>query len=157
MKKGIKLAFVAAVLLAAGAVAAAQSANERLWDAALSGTAADVRAAIKAGADVNARNELGVTPLMGAAYSNTNPDVVKALIAAGANVNARAEDGKTVLMEAASWNDNPDVLKVLIEAGANKYARDEDGNRAIDLLEIREDKDEFYGTDAYWEMRDLLY
>ena len=102
-------------------LAAAQSANSRLFKAAPSGTAADIRAAIKAGADVNARDEYGWTALMVAAQNNTNPDVVKALLAAGADVNARDKTGNenswTVLM-AALQNTNPDVVKVLLAAGA---------------------------------------
>ena len=190
MEKGIKPAAVAAVLLAVGAVAAAQSANNKLFYAALRGTAADVRAALKkganvnarveggytalifaasyntnaevikvllaAGSDVNARDEDGWTALMCAAGNNANVEVTKALLDAGSDVNARDEDGYTVLMWAAYGSKNPNVVKVLIEAGANKYAKAKDGKRAIDLLEIREDKDEFYGTDAYWKMRDLL-
>ena len=130
MKKGIKLVAVA-VLLAAGAVAAAKSANKRLWDATLSGTAADVRKAIKAGANVNARDCGGITPLMQAAWKNTDTDVLKVLLEAGADVNARTKDGWTALMWAARGNANPDVLKVLIEAGADINAKNNNGDTAL--------------------------
>ena len=42
-----------------------------------------ISACIKAGADVNARNEDGQTSLHGAAASNDNPAVITALIKAG--------------------------------------------------------------------------
>ena len=153
MRKGIKLVAVAAVLLAAGAVAAAD-----IWGAAAYGTAADVKAELKAGANVNARNSVGSTALALAAMFNQNADVTKALLAAGADVNVRLGDKRyTVLMNATVHNTNPDVVKVLIEAGADKYARDKNGNRAIDWLEMRKGKDTFYGTKPYWEMYDMLY
>ena len=50
-----------------------------------------VTALVKAGADVNARNEDGVTPLHFAAASGTTPAVVAALVKAGADVNVRKE------------------------------------------------------------------
>ena len=115
-----------------------------------------MKAALKAGADVNARDEDGQTAFMEAASFNENPDVVKALTAAGADVNARDEIGTTALMYAALSNINPNVIKVLLAAGADKYARN-GSLRAIDYLEIRDDKFVFSKTSAYWEMRELLY
>ena len=131
MKKGIKLVVAAAVLLAAGSLAAAKSANKRLWDAALSGTAADVRKAIKKGANVNVRDCGGVTPLMQAAWKNTDIDVLKVLLEAGADVNAQTKDGWTALMWAARGNANPDVLKLLLNAGADINARNNNGDTAL--------------------------
>jgi len=41
---------------------------------------ADVQKEIKSGADVNARNEYVLTPLMLASFSNPNPEVITFLI-----------------------------------------------------------------------------
>ena len=77
-------------------------------------------ALIKAGADVNARAEWGVTPLVLAAAKNTNPEVLSVLINAGANVNARDEDGKTAFDYA---KDNPAIkgTKVYWELNDARY------------------------------------
>ena len=48
---------------------------------------------IKAGADVNAKDKYGVTPLHRAAAYNENPEVITILIKAGADVNAKDSDG----------------------------------------------------------------
>jgi ankyrin repeat protein len=51
---------------------------------------------LKAGADVNARNVIGWTPLMYASkYSN--PELISILLKAGADVNAKNADGVTAL------------------------------------------------------------
>lgn len=89
-----------------------------------------ITALVEAGADVNARDVWGYTPLHSAA-ENAMPAAVKALVQAGADVNAplrsfgRGLDsrrGRTPLHVAAS-NPNPEVAAALIEAGADVTAR----------------------------------
>ena len=79
-----------------------------------------ITALVEAGADVNARNVSGFTPLHSAA-ENATPAAAHALIQAGAEVNSRG--GRTPLHIAAS-NPNPEVAAALIEAGADVGARD---------------------------------
>ena len=55
----------------------------------------EIRAAIKRGADVNARDVDSWTPLVYAVVFNGNPDVIKTLLDAGADVKSRDEDRKT--------------------------------------------------------------
>nr|WP_315101952.1 ankyrin repeat domain-containing protein [uncultured Fretibacterium sp.] len=60
-----------------------------------------VRQLIQDGADVNAKNKDGWTPLMAVAQHSSNPEVLTALIKAGADVNAKDTLGATPLMFAA--------------------------------------------------------
>ncbi|MDR1740446.1 MAG: ankyrin repeat domain-containing protein [Synergistaceae bacterium] len=92
----------------------------------VTGTSEDVRAAIAAGADVNAKDKDGVTALIYAAEGN-NPEVLTVLIEAGADVNAKAKNGATALACAALFNSNPEVISVLVKAGADVNAKDDEG------------------------------
>ena len=85
----------------------------------------------KAGADVNAKNIDGKTPLHQAAYFNKNPEVITTLIEAGADVNAKNVVGATPLHAAALINRNPEVLRVLIEAGADVNAKNAVGETPL--------------------------
>ena len=67
------------------------------------------------GADVNARDERGRTPLLEAA-SFGHEDICRVLIAAGADVKAKDKDGKTALMLAVQ-GDHEEVVRVLKQAG----------------------------------------
>jgi ankyrin repeat protein len=81
---------------------------------------------LSAGADPNARDNEGNTPLIDC---RLDPDVALELIKAGANVNARNGSGRTPLMSALK----PDVVQVLLEKGADVLARDQRGKTALDL------------------------
>ena len=70
------------------------------------------------GADVNATDERGSTPLLEAARYG-HEDICRILIAAGANVKARDNDGKTALMLALQ-GDHEEVVRVLNQAGATE-------------------------------------
>src|SRR5271154_3733169 len=95
-----------------------------LFDDCKSGTPAQITADIQSGADVNAKDNNGYSPLMFAADHNSNTDVIKALINAGADVNAKDNGGFTPLIFAASYNKNSDMITILIKAGANVNATD---------------------------------
>jgi ankyrin repeat protein len=113
-----------------------------------------VRAALDAGADLEARTEYGWTPLMFAAWYNENPEVLQVLLDAGADVEARTEDSWTSLMFAAGYNENPEVVQVLLDAGADATATDGDGKTAWDLIQ---DNEALKGTKAYWRLNELRY
>jgi ankyrin repeat protein len=50
---------------------------------------------LEAGADIGARDEEGITPLMYASWNNTNPEVLITLLNAGADANARNNAGES--------------------------------------------------------------
>jgi len=75
------------------------------------------RLLIDSGANVNAVNELGATPLWLGAI-NGSSDMLKQLLEAGANPNVALSMGETPLM-AAARSGNPRPVKLLLEAGAN--------------------------------------
>ena len=58
------------------------------------GRGADVSRCLRAGANVNARDEDGLTPLHAATAFSKTPAIVDALLKGGANVNARDRAGK---------------------------------------------------------------
>jgi len=90
-----------------------------------------IRELIKAGADVNERNEWGCTPL----HYQRNIGSLKVLIEAGADVNARNDWGFTPLY----FEKDNGYIKLLIDAGANVNARNEDGDTPLHLC-----RDEYY-------------
>ena len=96
------------------------------------GSVEDVRAAIRAGANVNAHGGiLGWTPLMVAAAFNENPKVVLVLLDAGAELEARNENDWTPLIVAAAMNASAEVVRALLDADANVEARDELGRTPL--------------------------
>lgn len=87
-----RTALLALVALALAASAAAQDAkqalNDQLYEAARKGDAAEVKALLDKGADVNAKFRYGATALFKAAERG-NTEVVKLLIERGADVNVK--------------------------------------------------------------------
>jgi hypothetical protein len=67
------------------------------------------------GADVNATDERGSTPLLEAARYG-HEDIARVLIAAGADLKAKDKDGKTALMLAVQ-GDHDEVVRILKQAG----------------------------------------
>jgi ankyrin repeat protein len=77
---------------------------------------------LAAGADVNARNDYGASPLSQAAVVG-NATVIKRLLAAGADVDSANADGQTALMVVAR-SSNIDAAKLLLKHGAKVDARE---------------------------------
>lgn len=82
---------------------------------------------------VNAKNELGSTPLHIAA-GNTAPDVAKLLIDKGANVNAKDNNGSTPL-HLAAFTGHKENVNLLLAKGADVNAKDNKGKTARDYAD----------------------
>ena len=80
------------------------------------------RLLVAAGANANAANRYGVTPLSLAA-DNASAELVDVLLKAGADAKAVIKDGETVLMAAARTG-SPRAVQMLIEYGAPVDARE---------------------------------
>ena len=77
---------------------------------------------VSAGADVNARNDYGATPLSQAAVVG-NVRVLKRLLGAGADVESANADGQTALM-VLSRSSNVEAAKLLLKRGAKVDTRE---------------------------------
>lgn len=88
------------------------------------------------GADVNARNDEGVTIL----HIITDADAVPILIAKGADREARDKRGWTPLLTMAQERDREDVIEALLRAGADPNARGPKGETALAFARRRGEK-----------------
>ncbi|MDP2204796.1 MAG: ankyrin repeat domain-containing protein [Alphaproteobacteria bacterium] len=86
---------------------------------------------VKAGAEIEARDHLGRTPLLQAARSG-QPNMIEFLLLNRADIKAQDKEGNTVLHLAAE-SISADTIVALIEAGADSSARNKNGGTAIDV------------------------
>ncbi len=92
-----------------------------LHGAVKAGDKAQVEALLAQGADVNAKDTYGVTPI-DKAVSWGQKDIAELLLAKGADINAKTEDGGTLLHLAASGG-HKDVVELLLAKGADVNAK----------------------------------
>ena len=141
MKHLLLTAIAAVVLVGCGN----PEADRALFKAATEGNIKGIKQLIADGADVNAKNRDGTTPLQTAAIRG-HKEFLELLIANGADVNAKNEDGMTPLHCTAvgtSLNylsrggrygvDHKEIAELLISAGADVNAQDEDGETPVDI------------------------
>jgi ankyrin repeat protein len=105
--------------------------DDRYWETA---TKESIRELIADGADVNATDGLGGTPLHWAA-SHSNPDGIEVLLNAGANINALDENEWTPL-ELAIFFGLPESVTTLWVAGANVNTNSLIGWNALHLAAL---------------------
>jgi hypothetical protein len=126
-------------------------ANHNLWQIAKLGDVNQLERALARGADVNACNNLGLTPLMMAAYHGQT-DMVKALVEHGADVKAVDNGGLTAML--AEDSDHAEIMRTLValgvkrspvapqsEASAVRFAKSESVDAIDDLAEVSKAKD----------------
>ena len=93
------------------------------------GDTQEVERLIRAGVDVNNKENDGVTPIHCAA-ENGHTDTVQLLLDHGANVNVKDAEGYTPISEAAE-NGHRDTVRLLLDHGANVDAEDDEGDTPI--------------------------
>ena len=119
MKQSVVVMILFSICLFVASCAQQRARNEQtdaLFRATVEGNTDMVKSLLTSpGADVNATDERGSTPLLQAARYG-HEDICRVLIAAGANLKAKDKDGKTALMLAVQ-NNHDDVVQVLKQAG----------------------------------------
>jgi outer membrane protein OmpA-like peptidoglycan-associated protein/ankyrin repeat protein len=135
---------VLAVTLGAVRSANAQNINEQLCNAAADGDLAKVSALLAKGADVNAKDGHGNTPLMLTAAMSGSKQVAEALLAKGADVKAVNEVKQTALYLAARRG-FVEIIEMLTAKGADLNAKDTDGKTPL-MVAISQEKIESVKT-----------
>ena len=97
-----------------------QKESTPLLYAAAFGSVDAVKILLDAGADVNAKNALLVSPLL---WCAGDLEKVRLLVSKGADVNARSKQGQTPLLIAASHDGASEIVKLLLDKGADASAR----------------------------------
>jgi TIR domain/Ankyrin repeats (3 copies)/Ankyrin repeats (many copies)/Ankyrin repeat len=101
------------------------SVNNELLSAAASGDTAAATRLLGQGADVDAKNNQGDTPLLLAAKSG-KIETAQLLIGKGANIEAKNDVGETALIAACTAG-HADIASLLVEKGAATDAGDDGG------------------------------
>lgn len=105
------------------------TADRDLFAAASAGDADAVRAALDAGADIEARGDGGRTPLV-AATKNNHVDVARVLIEAGADVNAKDDIQDSAYLYAGARG-HDEILVMTLENGADLASTNRFGGTAL--------------------------
>jgi ankyrin repeat protein len=91
---------------------------------------------LDAGADINAKNRRGATPLHWAIHDEAK---VRLLIARGAQVNVRQVEGRSPLFQAASMGNANAVVRLLLDHGADAAIATANGQTPLMAASVRGD------------------
>ncbi len=132
--------------------ARSQDGHDQLHEAARRGDVKKVQELLDKGADVNARNRFGATPLWFAAYKN-RADVVKLLLARKANPDLRDHVWDSTPLALAAAFDSNDCVKLLLAARAKgadeilvRAAQQGKADLVASVLEHHKPAEEVLGT-----------
>ena len=117
---------VGSAALAADAAGRPDGSTPLQW-AVFNGNTAEAKRLLKAGADVKALNDYGVSAMQLAADAS-NTELIELLLKAGADANSPNPDGETALHLAARAG-NLDAARMLLRAGAQVDARERFGSQ----------------------------
>lgn len=104
-------------------------ANISLLAGAASGDQPSVADALEQGADINAKGNDAITPLMNA-VTRSHPEIAAFMLSKGADANARDNNGTTALMRAAN-NGSTQLIGMLLESGADVDDQSGTGSTAL--------------------------
>ena len=105
-----------------------------LQTAALLGNVEVVQQHIRAGTDLDAKDEYGSTPLNVAVTFGKN-EVAITLIEAGADLTTTNNEGSTPLHVAAFFG-RTEIVKALLNAGADRSALNQTGHTALEIVSV---------------------
>src|SRR5262247_3374138 len=125
-----RAALALGMLWSVHATALAQKAFPPLVEAAARGSVQGVRDLIAAGADLNQRDENGITALIISAYAG-NVEIIRVLLAVKANPNVPNNDGETALHSSAAHANSAEIVPLLIAAGGNIEKADKWGRTPL--------------------------
>ncbi len=103
-----------------------------LHDVASLGTVAEAQALLDEGAEVDARDADGRTPLYQASNFNDDPAMIHLLIDSGADVEAKARTGMYPIHRAIQYGPAA-VMEALLDRGANIEAEDGRGSTPLEI------------------------
>jgi ankyrin repeat protein len=109
---------------------------ESLHFAVRTGNWKEVERLVNGGTPVDARDALGSTPLLDAAWAG-NTDIAKFLIAHGADVNARHSEAGSTPLQYAVLTSQAGMARVLIKAGASVAGGYRDGQSLLHAAAAR--------------------
>jgi ankyrin repeat protein len=107
--------------------------DDELLEAAENGDLIKVQTLLENGANPNAKDNAGRTPLHIAALWG-RVEIVKLLLERDVNPNAKDNYGDTPLHIAALWG-HVEIVKILLERGADPNAKDNDEHIPLDYAE----------------------
>jgi ankyrin repeat protein len=109
-----------------------------LWRAAMTGNTAAVQQHLRAGTDINAKEDFGgSTPLILAAIFG-QAEIVKILIDAGAELDLRNSSGGTALHQACFFG-RPEIVELILNSGADPHLVNSWDFTPLDLVTIEFD------------------